>query len=636
MGSLLTPTPNPQLAIKEIQDIIVRTNFQSLADYFRIQNQFLNFKFTELNISSAVTAQPIPHTLGVIPQDIVVAKITGAGTATFLHGMFSNKYMYISTTGACRIRFFYGTYYNYTSGVNNLSTDQTSYSAGSTSSSKTYSLVSLPLTASQISSNLFGKSSGTTYYVQTTDDVLELNLANIANGFKIVLPPVASYSNRFLTLTKISNDSNPYTISTNVTADTYTDKTTSITASAFQGTYILFSDGIKWRVISSPSSGVGKNPTQTRLAGGTGTYFPPTGCTYIKVRMVGGGGSGTPSGTGAVAPGNNGNPTTFGPLTAGGGIGGDGTGTGGQGGLGGVATLSGTGVFGTATPGGQGGGGGFVLAAGGSNIYVPGGTGAPTPFGGGAAGGAINTGGFSANANTGSGGGGGGYVGAANTNVGPGGGAGGYIDAFVMGSTFTTILASGALYAVGAGGTALPPATSGTGSGAGGSGYIEITEFYGGNANALSAPSAFVTQFFTSASVNTQAAITSPTFVTFASSPGFTVTPAVSGIFKVYASIPQEFDHSAGDGVYGVTKINLTSGSGSLLSTSEGIIGNPGTAGGTGTASTTYVQSIYNLTAGVTYVFDVQGFVSGGLGGSTIFICPGQVSPFNIFAERVG
>lgn len=243
----------------------------------------------------------------------------------------------------------------------------------------------------------------------------------------------------------------------------------------------LVSDGGSWLVTSAtggPANAL--PPTQTIKTSGSGTYFPPSNAYYLRVRMVGGGGGGSPSGTGTSAAGNNGGATSLGTsiLTAGGGIGGDGSTTGNQGGLGGTATISGSGVFGTAIMGGQGGGGSFIQPGVGTNIYVPAGTGAPSPFGGGAAGGAINSPGFNANANSGAGGGGGGWQGVTMTNVGAGGGAGGFIDAIVTGTTLSTWISSGAAFVVDPGGPLSSAGTAGSASGAGGSGYIEITEYY--------------------------------------------------------------------------------------------------------------------------------------------------------------
>lgn len=124
-----TPVNNPFLLIQQITDQYVRKNFENLNTYFNTQNQLLNFQFLELSFTAAVTAQIVAHNLGVIPQDIIVTKITGPGTISFLHGQFTSSAMFVTTTGACRVRFYFGRYFNYSSSINNVATDQTSYSA---------------------------------------------------------------------------------------------------------------------------------------------------------------------------------------------------------------------------------------------------------------------------------------------------------------------------------------------------------------------------------------------------------------------------------------------------------------------------------------------------------------------------
>jgi hypothetical protein len=162
-------------------------------------------------------------------------------------------------------------------------------------------------------------------------------------------------------------------------------------------------------------------PTTQVFTSGSGTYTKPTGCTRIKVRMVGGGGAGgnavgstsgggggaggyveanipAPSATYSYAVGAAGGTTTFGTslLTAGAGDAGASSSTSSFGGAGGSAS------------------GGFYNALGivgyygwaQSPIYV-GGAGAGTPFGPGASGGGTNNGNGQAANVFGAGGGGG-------------------------------------------------------------------------------------------------------------------------------------------------------------------------------------------------------------------------------------
>lgn len=107
-------------------------------------------------------------------------------------------------------------------------------------------------------------------------------------------------------------------------------------------------------------------PNIIKLTSGSGTYTPSTGTKWIRVRMVGGGGSTAPT------PGNN---TTFGTslLVANGGAAGNGTTGNTSGGAGGSASL-GTGPVGIAVNGGGGGAG--TGAAGQTNLFSGGGGGA--------------------------------------------------------------------------------------------------------------------------------------------------------------------------------------------------------------------------------------------------------------------
>lgn len=202
-------------------------------------------------------------------------------------------------------------------------------------------------------------------------------------------------------------------------------------------------------------------PTMTVLSIGSGTYATPTGCTRIRVRMVGGGGGGSGSGTSGGGTGGSGGNTTFGSslLLANGGPGG---GYGGDQALGGTASL-GTGPIGVALQGGAG-------QAGGQG-GCPGGQGASSALGGNGAGALYTHAGQAAAANTGGGGGGGG--GSSTVVSGNGGSAGGFVDAIINSP------AASYSYAVGAGGAGAAAGASGLTGGAGGSGGIWIEEYYG-------------------------------------------------------------------------------------------------------------------------------------------------------------
>lgn len=119
----MTPAPSPQLLIKEINDTYAQGNFKSLREYFNKQNQLLNFNFIEFSFSGAVTNQKLAHGLGLVPQDVIITRITGTGIATLNWSLFDANNLDITTTGACRIRMFVGSYWNFQTLLGNLPAD---------------------------------------------------------------------------------------------------------------------------------------------------------------------------------------------------------------------------------------------------------------------------------------------------------------------------------------------------------------------------------------------------------------------------------------------------------------------------------------------------------------------------------
>lgn len=132
-----------------------------------------------------------------------------------------------------------------------------------------------------------------------------------------------------------------------------------------------------------------------------------------------------------------------------------------------------------------------------------------------------------------------------------------------------------------------------------------------------------VSAFFASSQVTTSSsAITSSSFTTFSNSPAFTFTPSISGTYKVYSSVPL-FVSSAGETA--IARIFNTSGSATLLEESQG----GDSVSGATVLSSAYIQSVYTLTAGVSYQFDIQGRNAGA--GNVII--DGLDVPFYMFAE---
>src|ERR1700722_17652527 len=133
-----------------------------------------------------------------------------------------------------------------------------------------------------------------------------------------------------------------------------------------------------------------------------------------------------------------------------------------------------------------------------------------------------------------------------------------------------------------------------------------------------------VSAFFASSQVTTlSSSITGTSFSTFSNSPAFTFTPTISGTYKVYSSLPL---FQSTSGAVGTGRIFNTSGSAALLEESQGglYINTASTP-----ISSVYCQSVYTLTAGTSYQFDIQG--KNNMTGS--LQCDGLDIPFYMFAE---
>lgn len=100
-----------ELVLNEIQDPIARENFDRLMRAAR-ETAMSGFygKFLEFTTAIAVTARAIPHGLAFIPKDVIQTSLTGAGAVTWLYATFDREFVYLTTTGACVVRAFVGTY----------------------------------------------------------------------------------------------------------------------------------------------------------------------------------------------------------------------------------------------------------------------------------------------------------------------------------------------------------------------------------------------------------------------------------------------------------------------------------------------------------------------------------------------
>lgn len=126
--------------------------------------------------------------------------------------------------------------------------------------------------------------------------------------------------------------------------------------------------------------------------------------------------------------------------------------------------------------------------------------------------------------------------------------------------------------------------------------------------------------------VNTDDSVTSATFVTFPNSPAFSFKPIVSGVYKVYSHLPIEIS-TGGSARAAQVRVIDTSGSPRLLQETQGFAFCITAL--TLDVSTLHVCSTYYLEKGTTYVFDLQGQISG----NTLVLGGAAGCPFYMFAE---
>lgn len=97
------------LMTDNVQDPYVRQALRWIQDYVaQIPLLKADLAFFELEFAKAETALKIPHGLPFVPVDVIQTYISGAGVATYLYDQFDETNFYITTTGACKIRFLAG------------------------------------------------------------------------------------------------------------------------------------------------------------------------------------------------------------------------------------------------------------------------------------------------------------------------------------------------------------------------------------------------------------------------------------------------------------------------------------------------------------------------------------------------
>jgi hypothetical protein len=96
----------PQIKDQYVRDAITSL-YEELLNQSILRGEWTHYEFT---FTSAVTNFRFRHHLGFLPKDVIVTSTTGVGAATFNYSLFTDTYLDITTTGACVVRAFIGSY----------------------------------------------------------------------------------------------------------------------------------------------------------------------------------------------------------------------------------------------------------------------------------------------------------------------------------------------------------------------------------------------------------------------------------------------------------------------------------------------------------------------------------------------
>lgn len=101
-----------KLLVLETEDEIQRENMKRLQKELT-ENQLIlrgQWRFLTITFSGAVTNFKYPHKLDFTPHDILQTSLVGAGALTWNYALFDRTNLDITTTGACVVRAFVGSY----------------------------------------------------------------------------------------------------------------------------------------------------------------------------------------------------------------------------------------------------------------------------------------------------------------------------------------------------------------------------------------------------------------------------------------------------------------------------------------------------------------------------------------------
>jgi len=100
-----------EINVHGVEDPIAQENWLKTRERMEedIFQKFIGRHY-EIEFSQAETNFKFPHGLRAMPLDVIQTSLTGAGTLTWNYTLFDNTYLDITTSGACVVRAYIGTY----------------------------------------------------------------------------------------------------------------------------------------------------------------------------------------------------------------------------------------------------------------------------------------------------------------------------------------------------------------------------------------------------------------------------------------------------------------------------------------------------------------------------------------------
>ncbi len=100
-----------EFILKDIADVYIRENFKRLGVWVKsLKLLKANWVFYEITFDVAVTNQRYPHRLGYLPKDIILTNVSDSASVIFNYDLFDKEFFDLTTSGACTVRFFAGTF----------------------------------------------------------------------------------------------------------------------------------------------------------------------------------------------------------------------------------------------------------------------------------------------------------------------------------------------------------------------------------------------------------------------------------------------------------------------------------------------------------------------------------------------